>query len=160
MSVSEMLAESQKAPYSLQRINTAFLTRAIKSTALCREQGAIWDVEAVSDSPPSSGDVAVASLAQPVAVPLPQTHRFRGVVTAQQHLQSGQAGEGIHSHSSGTHACTNKHVCMHAPFTHAHTHTYILSHHTIHTHWYNRQDIPHQNPPLKFCLRCSLHLVT
>lgn len=45
-----------------------------------------------SNSPATSCDVTVATLAQAVAIALPQTHWFRGVVTAQQDLQSGDAG--------------------------------------------------------------------
>lgn len=46
-----------------------------------------------TNSPTTSCYVTVATLAQAIAVSLPQTHWFRGVITAQQDLQSGNAGE-------------------------------------------------------------------
>ena len=46
------------------------------------------------NSPSATCDVAVAALAQAIAVPLSQTHRFSWVVTAQQRLQSGEAAAG------------------------------------------------------------------
>lgn len=46
----------------------------------------------VRDSPSASRDVAVAALAQAVAVALTQANRFGGVVTAQQRSQPGKAG--------------------------------------------------------------------
>lgn len=69
------------------------------------------------NSPPASRDVAVAALAEAVAVPLPQTHRFRRVVTAQQDLQSGEAAEKHRSNSSHAHHHHHTYTCLHA-----HTH--------------------------------------
>lgn len=43
------------------------------------------------DLPSASRDVAVAASAQPVAVALPQKHRFTGVVAAKQVLEPGDA---------------------------------------------------------------------
>lgn len=65
------------------------------------------------NSPSTSCDVAVAALAQAVAVSLPETHRLRGVVTAQQDLQSGEAK----GSTDQTHPTLKHYTHMPAPCT-------------------------------------------
>lgn len=60
------------------------------------------------DSPSASRDVAVTALAQAVTIPLTEANRFRGVITAQQRSQSGEAAENRRSHLHHHHRACKK----------------------------------------------------
>lgn len=80
----------------LTRVKVVYLPIAAAEVPFAAAAGSFIIIPGASElwnSPSTPCDVAVAALAQAVAVPLPETHWLRGVVTAQQDLQSGEAAE-------------------------------------------------------------------